>query len=331
VRRDEEERTKEATRKMKYRMKRFPLLGLGILGLLTLTAGIWLAHSSARAQSAVMRVEPSSQSVDVGGGKFTVDVAVDGVTNLGAYEFELHFDPDVLRFVGVENGPFLGSTGRVLRCQTPWLVDPGTGGLPDALHFGCATNDPTPAGPNGSGLLATVTFAPKTAGTSPLTLVVEGTGIGGLADVQGGAIPVQPSSGTVTVVGTGPAATAEPDEPTAIPTKEYVEPVHATATPGGDWMFTPEPGETPMTRPMPGRQMERPSADSIAAAASPSGASSTSSAGGSPRAGSGPPENGTPWWLRLAESLLVAGGVGLLAMSIHLNKGRERRDNKREL
>jgi hypothetical protein len=314
---------------MRYRPKLCLPLGLAALGLLALTAGTWFAPDSARAQSVVMRLDPPSQTVDVSSGQFTVDVIIDGVTNLGAYEFELKFDPDVVRFVGVENGPFLSSTGRALRCQIPWLVDPGTGAPPDTIHVACGTNDPSPAGPDGSGLLSTVTFAPKKAGTNPLTLIAS-TGDTGVSNVAGEDLHAVGQSGEVTIVGAGPTATPRPDEPTAVPTRQYGPVVHVTPTPAGDSLFATEPGEPQLTRPMPGNAMAIPNGTSGAsAAANPSGGSS--SVGGSPRAGEGPPEDGAARWPTFAGGLLAAAGAGLLAFSILLKHGGKLSDDKPEL
>lgn len=324
----------EATREMRYRLKLCLPLGLGALGLLALTAGTWFAPGSARAQSVVMRLDPPSRTVDVGSGKFTVDVVVDGVTNLGSYEFQLTFDPKVVRFVGVENEPFLGSTGRTLYCPPPTLFYDQPGEPANRLRFSCGTLDPTPAGPDGSAVLATVTFAAQGAGTSPLTLIAS-TDNTGTSSVDGVNLNAVSQSGEVTVVGEGPAATAEPDEPTAIPTEKYIPPIHSTPAPGVDLLLTPDPGETPMAHAMPGREMTNlngtsgTSGGGGSAAADSSGGSS--SAGGSPRAGSGPPEDEAARWPTFAGGLLAVAGAGLLAFSILLKHGGKLSDDKREL
>jgi len=91
---------------MSSRTKSFLPLGLAITGLLLLATGA-ASVQTARAQSPVMRLEPATRTVDVAGGRFTVDIVIDDVTNLGSWEFQLFFDPSVLRFVSVEPGPFL--------------------------------------------------------------------------------------------------------------------------------------------------------------------------------------------------------------------------------
>ena len=305
---------------MNYRFSTFLTFGCALAGFFVLAAGVFFFRQSAYAESPVMRVDPAGQSVDVGGGKFTVNIALDNVTNLGAYEFELRFDPAVIRFVGVEDADFLGSTGRQVRCPGGTLEQSEVGGPIDTLKFACATTNPTPPGPDGSGTLATITFAPRMAAHSPLTLIASSSSTG-TADVWGEDMYPTSNSGEVTVVGEGPAATPEANEPTPLPTRQYAAPVHSTPTPGGDWMLTPDPGQTPISRPMPGRQMTRPSADGVVASSSDSSGSSGSNRG-SPIAGTGP-ERETSRWPMLAGLLFMGSGVFLLSFAAYLRRDRK--------
>jgi hypothetical protein len=315
----------EATFGMHYRLKPFSTFAPALAGLLLITAGLAVAGPSAHAQSPTMRVEPASQTVDVGGGNFTVNIRIDNVTNLGAYDIELTFNPSVLRFVAVEDSGFLGSTGRQLRCPSPFLDSLNKPG--DTLRFGCATQASTPPqpdgstlpGPSGSGVLASVTFAPRAAGNSLLT---PGSESGWAPPFVPGdeIIPVVMRGAQVTVVGEGPAATPRPDEPTPLPVRDETPVANLTPTPDTSWMFTPEPGQTPMTRPMPGRQMTSPSADGVTAAyIDPSGSSAANR--GSPRAGTGPEQN-TSRWPTLTGLTLMVGGIILLSFAAYTRKGR---------
>ncbi len=312
---------------MTYRLNPFLTFGCALAGLLLLATGATLSRQSTHAQSAIMRVDPPSRTVDVAGGKFTVRILIDNVSNLGSYEFELKFDPAILRVVGVGDAGFLGSSGRQVHCPGAILESSEPDKPADTLRYGCATRDPTPAGPDGSGALATVTFAPRAAGVSPLS-IVSSSSITGITDVSGNPISVDSESGSVAVVGDAPPATAEPDEPTPIPTRAYIAPVVVTPTPGGDWMLTPDPGETPMSRPMPGREMVRRSGDTATNASDTgSGAGSSSN---SPRAGTGPEQERSSW-PALAGGLLVAGGAGLLFVSFYLQQSRKRPNDRPEL
>jgi hypothetical protein len=157
-------------------------------------------------------VLPSSQSVPTSE-SFFVDIVVDDVTNLAAYEFTLGFDPASAAFTSVENGWFLGSTGRSVNCLTPTLTV-------DSVRFTCVTLGSVPGGPSGSGLLATVNLLSLTPGTS--TLDLRNTT---LADVSGTSIPVTEQDGSVTVL-SGPTPT-----PTVTPTATETPLATATPTP----------------------------------------------------------------------------------------------------
>ena len=163
---------------------------------------------------ATVCVQPPALTVPPGT-DFSVDVVVDEVSNLGAYEFTLVFDPNIIALRGVSNGPFLGSTGRTVSCLDPTL---GVG----SVHFVCTTLGPVPGGASGSGVLATVRFLALAEGSSPLDLqnVV-------LTDITGGSIPVTEQDGTATV-SSGPTPTPPP---TATPTSTFTP--GPSPTPGG--------------------------------------------------------------------------------------------------
>jgi hypothetical protein len=80
-----------------------------------------------------------------------VDVYVTGAENLGGFEFSVDWDPAVLDFVDINNGPFLGSTGNTINCSSPTV---GTG----TLTFDCAAVLGI-LGPTGDGTLATIEFS----------------------------------------------------------------------------------------------------------------------------------------------------------------------------
>jgi hypothetical protein len=143
-------------------------------------------------------VDPSSQEVPVGA-DLTVDISIERVVNLGSYEWLLTFDPAIVEFVSVSNADFLESSGRTLGiCST--ILDTGS------VRFGCATTGPTPPGPNGAGVLSTLTFSALATGTSPLHLDPERVQ---LSDPLAENIPTALQDGAVTVV-TEPTATATP-------------------------------------------------------------------------------------------------------------------------
>jgi hypothetical protein len=95
------------------------------------------------------------------GDTVTIPIVVDDVTNLGAFEFQVSFDATILRAEKAEPGPFLGSSGRQVHCLEPSIGE-------NLVRLVCVTLGATPAGPDGSGVLATLEFKPVGAGTSPL-------------------------------------------------------------------------------------------------------------------------------------------------------------------
>jgi len=145
-------------------------------------------------------IDPASQEVLVGQ-YFTVDVMAQNVNNLGAYEFTLRFNPNVINYVSVSNGWFLGSTGRSVFCPTPiadgWI-----------LRFGCVTTGVGIPGASGSGQLAQVVFRAAAPGTIRLDLSAVA-----LADPLGATINAAIASGSVTVLATGAASSGSDFRP----------------------------------------------------------------------------------------------------------------------
>lgn len=197
-------------------------LAAAVFGVATLTVA-----PRAAAQEAKLRLDVPSAQIRVGDPAFAVEVAVDDVVNLGAFEFDLTYDSSVLEFVGVDVGPFLGSSGRNVRCLDP-RVHPGY------VRFVCVTLGATPArGADGSGVLATVTLAPTGPGTSPLHF---DSAI--LVQPDGQAIPGALQDASITVAspglpptplptGTAPTATAVDITP-AKPAPTQATPTQAT-------------------------------------------------------------------------------------------------------
>lgn len=133
------------------------LVALGIVALLTTaTAGILVPGEGRSALSSpppAMRLDPPSMKVDgTAGTIFTVDVIIEGVTNLGAFEFQILYDPSFVEAIEVRVGQFLGSTNRAEVCHPTEFGQ-------DFVKQGCNTEDPTPPGPDGSGVLASVDFS----------------------------------------------------------------------------------------------------------------------------------------------------------------------------
>jgi hypothetical protein len=154
---------------------------LGVAVLVACLAGAALAQEN----QARMSVEPPEESLKEGGPEFKVNIVADDVANLAAFQFSLSYDPSIIQYVGVTEGPFLGSTGREPQCTEPRIQT----GQPETLSFNCATLGPPvslkgTAGPDGSGMLAEITFLPVGGGTTPLDLK-DGILVAAELDAQG--------------------------------------------------------------------------------------------------------------------------------------------------
>jgi hypothetical protein len=183
-------------------------IGLGIklslLGVAVLVACL-AAAALAQGNQARMSVEPPVEPIKEGGLEFKVNIVADDVANLAAFQFSLSYDPSIIQYVGVTEGPFLGSTGREPQCTEPY-VQPGQ---PETLSFNCATLGPPvslkgTAGPDGSGVLAEITFLPVGGGTTPLDLKA-GILVAAELDAQGRPAQIETAvqSATLDVASTG--------------------------------------------------------------------------------------------------------------------------------
>lgn len=119
-------------------------------------------------------------------------VEIRKVTNLGAFQFDLTYDPAVVQVDEVALGDFVRSTGRSVNPLGP-RIEAGkvTYG---AFSFGDS------AGPEGSGPLAVITLTARAGGQTPLGLQnVQ------VVDVGGVRIPVTTAGATMVVSGTPPS------------------------------------------------------------------------------------------------------------------------------
>jgi hypothetical protein len=221
---------------------------------LFVAAGAWLKWSLETASGQATTVSVSAPSSwPVAGGEFQVSINISNVSNLASYEWQLSFDPTLLQFVDVTNGPLLASTGRTVVCEAP-IVGPAYGDSPTGPvlileegngRFGCLSTGATPPGPAGSGLLSTVTFAPVASGNSNLELAwVQ------LSDPLSEDIPTNRQGDCI---GIGTSGCATPTEaPPASPTLPAGATPPSQETPSAAATPTPTPtGPTPTPTPLP--------------------------------------------------------------------------------
>ena len=134
-------------------------------------------------------LSPSTRQVGDDEASTTVDVQIQDVSDLAAFQFDVTYDPAVVHVDDVTLGAFLGSGGRNTAALGP-DIDNGTG----RVAFGGFSYG-TGSGAEGSGTLATITFSPQATGTTSLTL----TNVQ-LRDTLNYEIPADPQGGEIEVV-----------------------------------------------------------------------------------------------------------------------------------
>lgn len=180
-------------------MKTWGLAGRLLLALVAVAGTIWLGskeHSAAGSslpEAVLVSVQPPTRTVEVGE-RFTTTVEIASLaTPLTAFQFDLAYDPALIRPVGVAVGDFLRAPGRNLVCPPVAYPDVGV------IRYACA-NTGEGVGRTGDGALAELTFTALISGTSPLALSglqLAGPGVPAVAiaaEAQGGEVTVIPVS-----------------------------------------------------------------------------------------------------------------------------------------
>ena len=120
----------------------------------------WAGNS--RANAAVLEVTPSSLTTS--SSTFSLDIAVTGISDLYAFQFDLGFDPTILAVTSKSEGSFLPSGGATF--FIPGTID-NVGGTVSNTADTLLT---AIAGVSGSGTLAVIDFQVLGPGTSPINL-----------------------------------------------------------------------------------------------------------------------------------------------------------------
>jgi hypothetical protein len=159
------------------------------LGFVLVLGTLGLASAQENLPRVVVQVPGDEIEVKEGGEDFQIDILAEDVENLAAFQFSLSYDSSIINYVKVEEGPFLGSSEREPKCLDPRL-EPGD---PEVLRFNCVTMGPPvseggPAGAEGSGVLAMVTFSPVGGGETPLEQL-EGRLVA--ADINETGVPIE--------------------------------------------------------------------------------------------------------------------------------------------
>ncbi|MCP4112935.1 MAG: hypothetical protein GY749_46650 [Desulfobacteraceae bacterium] len=115
-----------------------------------------------RKTSTPVKVISDNQTFEVGQ-TFTTDIMIYDVENLGSFEFELNYDSSILEAQKIQLGDFLGSTGRN-DLEVVNNIDNESG----VAKYAVTTLGAIPPGPDGNGVLATITWHTKAAGETVL-------------------------------------------------------------------------------------------------------------------------------------------------------------------
>jgi hypothetical protein len=237
-------------------------LGRGLLGLLFVGVlvvglaglGVWRLGTASGQATVVRVVAPASVPAS---GEFQANIEIQNVTNLGSYEWQLVFDPALLAFKSAANSSFLGSTGRMPICQLiqPPGIDkngdtvvkePDDVVVPEGnVRFACASIGLTPPGPNGAGVLTTVTLSALASGAGNLDLAW-------VALTEPEAFVSIPAStqGDCVAIGTGATCAIPTVAPPVTPTPHVsITPGGPTATPGA--LLPTATPEGPLATPTP--------------------------------------------------------------------------------
>ncbi len=110
----------------------------------------------------VVAVQPSPVNVTAGE-VFSLDVAISGVTDLYAFQFDLGFDPTKLQSLSVMEGPFLGGGGVTF--FIPGTADNTLGSVEATFDSLIGAIN----GVDGGGVLASFSFRALAAGQSTVT------------------------------------------------------------------------------------------------------------------------------------------------------------------
>jgi hypothetical protein len=115
-------------------------------------------------EAVTVKIDPANKEVPQGG-TAQVEVLIEDVTNLGAFEFKLNYNKNVVTIAEVQFGAFLGSApGRTAQALLPKIDN--TNGV---VLYGAYSHGANP-GPNGNGVLARVTLTAQNIGVTQLDL-----------------------------------------------------------------------------------------------------------------------------------------------------------------
>ena len=168
------------------------------------TPVFWLFAASNSLLAGTISLQPAAPTETVGQ-SFTLSVVISGASDLYGYQFDLGFDPTVLKATSVTEGAFLGTGG-------PTIFLPGTiDNVGGSITANADILNGAVSGVNGSGDLLDVTFQALTAGSSGVQIFnlialnsfgqgLTETTAGSTVTVSDGGVP-EPGTGLLLAVG----------------------------------------------------------------------------------------------------------------------------------
>jgi hypothetical protein len=150
-----------------------------------------------------MRLDPAAVKIQgVVGATFTVDVRMEGVTNLGAFTFEIHYDESSLDLTDIREGPFLSSGGGSTIC-----TEQGPPTFQGLGRLGCVLM--SKPGVSGSGVVGELDFSLQIPFPAPgqLQLLLMACGA---ADSQGNPIALNGCKDGIVDINSAPTPTPTP-------------------------------------------------------------------------------------------------------------------------
>jgi len=181
-----------------------------VIALAIFASLLWSADARA---TPILSVDPSSTTV-VTGEVFSLNILIEDVSDLYAYQFSVAYDPLIVNANSVTEGAFLATAGATF--FFPGFID-NTAGL---ITFVANTLQTAVVGASGSGPLASIEFIAVGQGTSPISVFFDADPLigDGLLDsnlspiatgdpVAAAVTVVTPEPATLLLVGAGSAAT----------------------------------------------------------------------------------------------------------------------------
>ncbi len=199
---------------------------------------LWRTGAAPAQGAARIVLDPQNGSI-VHPGSLTVDVRVEDVTDLNAFDVGLTFDPAIVTVVDAVPGPGVQMTAGSFLCGSQLVLYNTADNALGTLSFVATQLACSPV--SGSGVLFTIEFASVGAGVSALTFETDDVR---LSDIDGVEIPSTVEDGSITVE--NPTATATSTATwTATPTNTSTPTPTATATATTTPSSTPTRTSTP--------------------------------------------------------------------------------------